>query len=154
MNFNTGAGEHDHLSLDPAGEASHWFVLDIAMGREFGRSLLGPEPALVFAPLPRPWLLEAIVDSLAWHNQHELASANSVLNACRGWRYAVTGTLGPKLDGAAWGRRQPECPPVVVQAEAARRGGPALSPPDVMELVGIVDEVVRTALLQESAGKS
>ena len=42
LNFNTGCDVEDHLSLDPGEEASHWFVLDIAMGRELGCGLVGP----------------------------------------------------------------------------------------------------------------
>lgn len=60
LNFNTGAGLPGHLGLDPAAEASHWFVLDIALGRELGRALMGPPPAEVFAPLPREWVLSAL----------------------------------------------------------------------------------------------
>ncbi len=91
MNYTTGSNVRDHLSLHPTEESSHWFLLDIAMGREFGYRLLGLAPADVFAPIPRLWCLEAIVDSLSWHRKHELTSANVVLNACRGWLYAVTG---------------------------------------------------------------
>ena len=149
LNFNTGAGEADHLALDPAQEASHWFVLDIALGRALGRSLLGPEPAQVFAPIPRPWALAAIADSLAWHQAHERASANSILNACRGWRYAATGRWGSKRAGAAWARQQPGCPPIVAQAEQLRQGGPPLSPAGAAELAVIVDAAVQTALRDE-----
>ncbi len=149
LNFNTGAGEHNHLSLDPTEESSHWFVLDIAMGRAIGRSLVGPEPAQVFAPIPRIWQLEAIADSLAWHRTHEFTSANSVLNACRGWRYAETGMWGSKATGAAWARQQPGCPVVVAQAEQRRHGGSALSASAVTELVERVTEAVQTAILRE-----
>lgn len=149
LNFNTGAGEHDHLSLNPAEESSHWFVLDIAMGRAIGRSLVGPEPAQVFAPIPRIWQLEAIADSLAWHRTYEFTSANSVLNACRGWRYAVTGMWGSKVAGAAWVRQQPGCPVVVAQAEQLRHGGSALSVSAVTELVEYVTEAVQTAIRLE-----
>jgi hypothetical protein len=149
LNFNTGAGEIDHLTLDPAQEASHWFLLDIAQGRALGRSLLGPAPAQVFAPIPQPWALEAIADSLAWHRAHEGASANSILNACRGWRYAVTGQWGSKRAGAAWARQQPGCPPIVAQAEQLRQGGPPLSLADATELAAIVEAAVQAALHDE-----
>lgn len=39
LNLNTGAQQDDHTSLDPANESSHWFLLDIAMGRDLGRCL-------------------------------------------------------------------------------------------------------------------
>ncbi|RJE24112.1 Nucleotidyltransferase domain protein [Aspergillus sclerotialis] len=41
LNLNTGLHQPDHISLDPANESSHWFLLDIAMGRELGRNLHG-----------------------------------------------------------------------------------------------------------------
>ncbi len=149
MNFNTGAGEQDRLSLDPAEEPSHWFVLDIAMGRERGRCLMGPEPSHIFAELPRLWELEAIADSLAWHSKHEPTSANIVLNACGGWRYVVTGRWGSKLEGAAWAQQQPACPAVVEHAVQRRRGGPQLDASAVTELIEFVTEAVQTAILWE-----
>ncbi len=149
LNFNTGAGEHNHLSLDPTEESSHWFVLDIAMGRALGRRLVGPEPAQVFAPIPRIWQLEAIADSLTWHRTHEFTSANSILNACRSWRYAVTGMWGSKVAGAAWVRQQPGCPVVLAQAEQCRHGGSPLSASAVTELVERVIDAVQTAILRE-----
>lgn len=149
MNFNTGAGERDHLALDPAEESSHWFLLDIAIGRTLGRSLIGPEPASLFAPVPRLWQLEAIADSLAWHRQHEATSANSVYNACRGWRYAVTGRWGSKVAGAAWARRQAGCPAVVEQLAHGGHTPPQPGPSAVAELIEIVTEAVQAAILRE-----
>ena len=117
LNFNTGGDlTVDRLVLDPAEEASHWFLLDIAMGRALGRALFGPPPARVFAPIPRRWCLEALVDSLRWHESNEVASTNSLRNACRGWRYAATDIFGAKEAGASWARRQSDCPPTISAA--------------------------------------
>lgn len=146
LNYNTGAGEGDHLTLDPAAESSHWFLLDIAMGRTLGRALIGPPPEAVFAPIPRLWVLEGIADSLAWHEHNERASANSVLNACRGWRYAATGVMGSKQDGAIWAMQQPECPPVVRQAE---QRDDSLDPTGAAALIAIVGAAVERAILNE-----
>ncbi len=64
LNFNTGSDlAADRLTRDPAAEASHWFLLDIALGRALGCALLGPPPAQLFAPIPRRWCLEALLDS-------------------------------------------------------------------------------------------
>ena len=117
LNFNTGGDlAADRLVLDPAEEASHWFLLDIAMGRRLGRALLGPPPAAVFSPVPRRWCLEALADSLRWHASNEVASANSVQNACRGWRYAAADTFGSKGSGVLWAYQQPDCPPTIAAA--------------------------------------
>jgi hypothetical protein len=148
LNLNTGAGARDHLAVDPAEEPSHWFLLDIAAGRGLGIALLGPAPADVFAPIPRLWCLEALEESLAWHEQHEPASANTLLNACRGWRYAATGRFGSKQAGAAWALRQPACPAAVRQALKGP-DGPLPSGVAVTELVELVSGVVRTAMRRE-----
>ena len=125
MNFNTGAHETDSLSFDPNSEAPHWFLLDIAMGRRLGRALRGPPPETVFAPIPRVWQLEAILESLAWHRQHEALSANTLLNAARGWRYAETGVHGSKRAGVQWVRQQRRWRKLVDAALLARGGGAA-----------------------------
>ncbi|KAH7014544.1 streptomycin 3''-adenylyltransferase [Microdochium trichocladiopsis] len=146
INLNTGPHEPDHVCLDPEGESSHWFLLDIAMGSASGRSLHGPAVADVFAPIPRRWTLEAIADSLEWHRANELTSANSVLNACRGWRYIATNTFGSKLAGAEWARQREDCPAVVERAVAARKMGEALPAVDVGRLYDLVIAANRSAL--------
>lgn len=147
LNFNT-CGIFEQLMLEHPAEADHWFLLDIAMGRELGHALLGPPPAAIFAPIPRIWQLQAISESLAWHQLHDIVSPNHVLNACRGWRYAVTGVFGSKAAGAAWACSQPGCPPVVTRAEQLRRDGTILDPSDSSELITIAKEAVRQALLE------
>ncbi|GIV96916.1 MAG: hypothetical protein KatS3mg057_1573 [Herpetosiphonaceae bacterium] len=154
LNLNTGAGETDHLAVDPSGESSHWFLLDIAIGRELGYRLFGPAPATVFAPIPRLWQLEAILDSLRWHREHEAASRNSILNACRGWRYAVTGHWGSKLAGAAWAMRQAGCPVVVEQAIKHQDDALQWTATEVNSLTEIVMEAVQAARLREYNNRS
>lgn len=151
LNFNTGFGVETHLSLDSGEEASHWFLLDIAMGRELGQCLVGVDPAQVFASIPRLWQLKAILESLNWHCEHEPRAANTVLNACRGWRYAVKSIWGSKLSGAAWALTQLECPTVVAQATAHRVGGPGLNRAAIADLMAIVTEAVQAAIVQEGA---
>jgi hypothetical protein len=143
LNINTGGSQDDHVSFDPADESSHWFLLDIAMGRETGRSLYGPPPTDTFAPIPVEWTLEAIADSLEWHRANEFSSANSVLNACRGWRFAVANCFGSKLAGAAWALEQDDCPSVVKEAIAARSTGEKLPAADVLHLYDVVVEAVQ-----------
>jgi hypothetical protein len=150
LNFNTGGRDPDHFVTDPAHEASHWFLLDIAMGRALGQRLFGAEPVDVFGAISRLWQLEAIADSLNWHITHEMTSANNVLNACRGWRYAATGEQGSKRAGAVWALQQPQCPQVVEQAMQQRRqGGLPLDKTSVSELIEIVLDAVRTAIRSE-----
>jgi hypothetical protein len=60
VNLNAGLQMPYHLSFDPASEPSHWFVLDISIVREYGLPLVGPPAGEVFAPIPRPWVLDAL----------------------------------------------------------------------------------------------
>ena len=111
-----------HLSFDPASEPSHWFVLDISIVREYGLPLVGPPAGEVFAPIPRPWVLDALENSLGWHAGHETLLHYSVLNACRSWRYAEEGVMSSKDDAAVWALSRTEDPSLVESALAIRRG--------------------------------
>lgn len=152
IGFNTGADlAADRIARDSDAEASHWFLLDIAMGREPGRALFGPAPAQVFAPIPRRRCLEALADALGWHEANEVASANSLRNACRGWRYAAINVFGSKQDGALWALQQPDCPPLIAEV----LGGPADTPvatAAARDFVRFVAGVVGDALECEDGG--
>ena len=102
VNLNAGPRMPFHVSFDPADEPAHWFVLDLAILRAHGRTLTGPPPAELVGPIPRRWQLEAVRDSLAWHQANEPALQQSVLNARRGWRYAEEDVWCSKEDAAAW----------------------------------------------------
>ncbi|KAJ5353116.1 hypothetical protein N7452_002090 [Penicillium brevicompactum] len=150
LNLNTGLHQPDHISLDPANESSHWFLLDIAMGRELGRNLYGPNTTDAFAAIPRCWILEAIANSLSWHQENELNSVNSVLNACRGWRFIVTSEFSSKLDGAKWALQQQGCPDIVSRAITARKTGDELPAAQVMALYDIVMTINRAELAADT----
>jgi Domain of unknown function (DUF4111) len=125
VNLNVGPGMPFHLTLDPAGEPAHWFLLDLSILRDHGRALAGPPPREVVGPIPRRWLLEAVGDSLAWHQANEPDLAQSVLNASRGWRFAAEGVWSSKPDAAAWARARSDDPAVLETALAIRAGGPS-----------------------------
>lgn len=146
LNLNTGPHQLDHVSLNTANESSHWFLLDIALGRELGRSLHGPLPTDAFGAIPRRWVLEAIADSLDWHQANELNSANSVLNACRCWRFIVTGEFSSKVDGAKWAMKQQGYPEIISRAIEARKTGDELPVAQVKKLYDIVITANRVKL--------
>ncbi|KAM0244023.1 hypothetical protein ACHAP5_006687 [Fusarium lateritium] len=146
LNLNTGPHQTDHVSLDPANESSHWFLLDIAMGRQLGRCLHGVSTTEAFGDIPRPWILGAIADSLEWHQANEANSANSVLNACRSWQFIASGEFSSKLNGARWAMQQQNCPAVVKQAIAARKTREKLPPADVQKLYAIITRINQTSL--------
>ena len=140
LNLNTGAQQADHVSFDPAGESSHWFLLDIAMGRQLGRALYGMPPDEVFGAVPRLWTLEAIMDSLAWHQANEVNSANSVLNACRSWHFIETGEFSSKSSGAQWTMRHHGYSDIIGKALAGRKTGDKLDTDQVMALYEAIRE--------------
>ncbi len=103
INLNTGPGMAPHVGFDASAEPRFWFVIDRAFAHAFGISIEGPPAREVFAPVPRPVILEAMAESIAWHRAHESLGHFSVLNVCRAWRYAEAGELGSKADAARMG---------------------------------------------------
>jgi hypothetical protein len=125
VNLNVGPRMRYRLSLDRADEPAHWFLLDLSILRDHGRPLAGPPPREVVGPIPRRWLLEAVRDSLTWHQANEPNPAQSVLNASRGWRFAAEGVWSSKPDAAAWARARSDDPATLEAALAIRAGDPA-----------------------------
>ena len=122
INLDVGPRMPYHLSLDPAAEPAHWFVLDLAILRQAGRPLAGPPARDLVGPIPRRRLLEALRESLAWHGAHEPALQQSVLNACRGWRFTEEGVWSSKDDAGAWALARTDDPATVDAALAIRHG--------------------------------
>jgi Domain of unknown function (DUF4111) len=145
LNLNTGADGPDHVGLDPAGEAAHWFVVDRSLARARGRTLFGPPPREVLAPVPRGEVLAALGDSLDWHEAHEPASPDSVLNACRAWRWTRTGRWTSKRAAAKWARGRISDPAAIDGALAARAAGEALDPGTVADFLEAVHAVLAAA---------
>jgi hypothetical protein len=148
LNLNVGPRMPYRLSLDPAADPAHWFLLDLSILRAWGRTLTGPPPAELVGPIPRRWVLEAIVDSLRWHEAHEPALHQAVLNACRGWRFAAENLWSSKNDAAAWALPRTDDPATVETALAIRSGDPAptLDPSRVRAFQHQVRERVEQAL--------
>ena len=92
-----------------------------------------------------------MADSLAWHQDHEPTSPNAVLNACRAWRYAVTGELGSKAACAAWVSRDVRWRRVVEQAGQCRQDGGLLGAAAVRALNAAVADAVRVAIRAEAS---
>lgn len=144
LNLNTGPGMQEHASFDPSAEPSHWFVLDIAIARQRAIPLLGPPASQVFGPISRDRVLEALKASLDWHLEHEPLGHNSVLNACRAWRFVEEGRWHSKSEAADWARGRVEDPATIDGAPAARVGDAdaPLDPDGVRALVLRVRERV------------
>jgi Domain of unknown function (DUF4111) len=151
INLNVGPRMPYRLSLDPGSEPAHWFLLDLAILRDHGRPLAGPPPRDLIGPIPRRRVLEALSDSLAWHRANEPALQQTVLNACRGWRFTEEGAWSSKDDAGAWALARTDDPATVEAALAVRHGdrSATLDPARVDAFQRRVLERVRRALAAE-----
>jgi Domain of unknown function (DUF4111) len=123
INLNTGPRMEPRVSFDPAADPRHWFIIDRAIARSHGVRLRGPQPERLFSPLPRRCILEALSESLVWHRTHDLVGHDSVLNACRAWKYATEDGWSSKTRAAAWAKaRAPQLGPLIDCCLALRAG--------------------------------
>ena len=80
--------------LDPnPGSGDHWYIIDLAIAREHGRSLHGPPPAELI-DIPRGEVIAALDASDRWHAAHEPDSPNAV----RGRVFRETGRWVSKAE--------------------------------------------------------
>ena len=111
----------------PGRRPAHWFLLDLPS------SATRPHPDRPSAPRPGrpdPPLLAAGggARSLAWHDAHEGALEQTVLNASRGWRFAE-GVWSSKDDAGAWALARTDDPATVETAwPCATATAPAARP--------------------------
>ena len=102
LNLNTGRGRLDHVGLDPGAEPSHWFLIDLSIGRQTGVALDGPSPSELIGEPGRDDLLAALIESIDWHEAKAGPTPSAVLNACRAWRFVITGSWASKREAGAW----------------------------------------------------
>jgi hypothetical protein len=115
--------------------------------------ICGPPRIEVFAEVSRGLLLDAMVESMRWHREHEKATLYSVLNASRAWRFAAEDALGSKLEGAAWARERWSNPGVIDAAVDLRYGRPAtLDPAEVDTLLDHVENALVASKRAMSSG--
>ena len=139
VNLDTGPGIPNHVGFDPDQEPWFWFVIDRAIAHERGVRITGPPPSELFAPIPPAWLIEALSRSIGWHRAHRGLDSNSVLNACRAWRYAEEGVLTSKADGASWAARRWREPSLIQSALRVRPS--QLASADEAGIAAFLDQV-------------
>lgn len=129
VNVNGGPGMEAHVGL-PGDDPAFWFVVDLAILRSAGRSVLGPSPDELIAEVPEHAVRDALRRSVVWHREHGRRTAHEVLNACRAWHHLVTGGWMSKSEAATWaaGRLRGE-ERAAVEAAAAHRADPGRSGP-------------------------
>lgn len=123
LNLNTGRGMAHHAGYAPDDEPRFWFVLDVAIGREHGRSLKGPAAGEVFPVLPRALISQALREALTWQQDHDPTGVSVVLASCRAWAWAVDGRWLSKADAAAWASER-LADPTAVKLALAHRADP------------------------------
>jgi Domain of unknown function (DUF4111)/Nucleotidyltransferase domain len=151
LNLNAGPRMPLNYSFDPESEPSHWFVVDLAILREWAVPLVGPPAAESFGPVARPHVLEALEDSLTWHLENETRSPSSVLNACRAWRYAEEQVWTSKGDAAAWVQARLQTVPIVEDALAARDAEELLDQAPVRAFMARATDIVAKARARDLA---
>lgn len=104
LNLNGGQTREHTVSFDPATESWHWFVLDLVIAREFGRTISGRPLAEILGPIEREVQLEALAQSYRWHALNDDAGPNRQANAARGLRFLRTNRWGSKPAGLEWAR--------------------------------------------------
>ncbi|EFH89901.1 aminoglycoside adenylyltransferase domain-containing protein [Ktedonobacter racemifer] len=122
VNLNSGPQMCFHVTYDSKDESFHWFLLDRSIAREHGISIFGPDAHELFGVIPRTWLLNALLTSLRWHTDHDEAGYSSILNACRGWRFAEENQWSSKVDAIEWAKTRVADGELLTQALALRAG--------------------------------
>jgi predicted nucleotidyltransferase len=141
LNLNTGRYE-EHVAYDAAEESPHWFVLDLAIARGQGSSLYGPAPAELIGEVDPDAVRAALLEALDWW-QHELPdSPNTLLSACRAWRWAEHGDWLSKRAAGEWAMTRSAHPEAIAAAIERR---PLRQPVDP-SLVAAVSDEARAAL--------
>jgi Domain of unknown function (DUF4111) len=131
LNLNTGPGMADHVGLDPAAEAAHWFLLDLAIARDHSTPLAGPPLHSLLGEIPRPAVVDALRSALDWY-ESDPDPEGSILAACRAWHFAEEGEWVSKRDAAEWAaERLPD--PMAVHSALTLRGGDTAEPPTAAE---------------------
>jgi hypothetical protein len=102
LNLNGGPNRAEKISMDPASESWHWFVLDLAAGRQTARTLHGAALRDVVGPIGRDDQRAAIAASVRWHSRHDEGGANQAANAARGLLLLRTGRWTSKPDAIGW----------------------------------------------------
>jgi len=139
LNLNGGPVVPFHVSFEWGEDEPHWFVVDLACARGAAQPLHGPPLDEVLPEPPTADVRSAVRAVLDWQLRTEPAAANSVLNACRAWRWAATGDWASKTEAAAWAR---DFDPELIDAALASRRG---------EAVPALDETRVRSLLRRAA---
>jgi hypothetical protein len=142
LNLNTGPGMKHHVGYDADAEPRFWFTLDVALARERARLLAGRPPTELLPTPPRPLVLAALREALAWYRAHD--GAQAVLAACRAWAWVTQDRWLSKGDAAAWAATRLPDPAPVAKALACRadRAAPGPTASEVAAVLAPVERLL------------
>jgi hypothetical protein len=129
LDLNTGAGG-DRLITEPGDGGAHWYLIDVAIGREHGVPVAGPPARELIGEPPRADVIAALAAGLRWALAEEPESPNTVLNACRAARFALEGDWVSKSEAGRWALETGSDPELARLALDARREGRGELPAD------------------------
>ena len=148
----------DHVTYSIGEESSHWFVLDIASGRELGKTLYGTDVKQVFSTPQCSRINTAIKSGIDWYKsrlmqdesdnqdgEKQKERVDAVLNACRARRWTITGEWGSKVEGGEWAVEKDGVElEVVHEALRIKKGGVGyLNRDQVVSFLEVVGESLR-----------
>lgn len=111
-------GETWRSELELGGQESELLIF-FSILLQCGKTLSGPNPETLFQVPPREWVLNAMREVLEFHLEKlgdpfwDPKGRNTVLNACRTWRYSVVGSFSSKARGGQWVLEREHWPVVV-----------------------------------------
>lgn len=144
LHVATGRGDAKTvLGADHDGDDD--LLMHYAVCRAAGVAATGPPPSELIGQIGRDEILDYLTTELSWAIEHA-GTAYSVLNACRAWRFAATGGLVSKLEGASWAL-QAGAPEALVESAIAAQTGVGDPPPDgdTCSFVALVQTLIRNA---------
>ncbi len=144
LNLNSGPGMTEHVAFSPDADPRFWFVIDVSIARQHGRTLDGPPATTAFPDLPRELLVDALEEAMEWFAHHDTSAVGTVLGACRTWAWATDGLWRSKAESAAWARSRLADPRPLDKALALRDDASAI--PLTRSEVDAVLEPARAAL--------
>ena len=126
--FALSTGPGTDSACEPPGIAND-MLIDVALCRDAGVTLVGKAPAEAFGPVPLPMLRAALIEELRWHIREvqrrcdDKTLVNAILNAARSLHAAETGRILSKSEGGHWWLRRHPQDALVAQALEFRRSG-------------------------------
>ncbi|MDA8324568.1 MAG: DUF4111 domain-containing protein [Actinomycetota bacterium] len=147
---SAGTGKIDVIAV-PGDGGDPDLLMHYAVARAAGLAVLGPPPADIIGPIPRPVILGYLADELGWG----LANAPecyAVLNACRARVFLADGQIVSKMAGGRAALARGSAPADLVRRSLDQQRGAVperAAAPDAFRYVTGVIRVLRAAAASE-----